>query len=247
MKYIIANWKCNPGSAKEAKKLLAGTAKAARGARGIKVIVCPPFCYLDIAAAVLKKSAKLGAQNCFWQEGAFTGEVSALQIKDAKCEYAIIGHSERRKIFGETNELTNKKIKSSLSAGLIPILCVGETREERVAGSITQPIETQIKEGLADIPPADAGKVIIAYEPVWAIGTGQACSVLEANYVRQFINNLLGEAIPVLYGGSVNADNAISYMNDAKFNGLLVGGVSLKPVEFSQLLANVSAKPKKHQ
>jgi len=245
MIYVIANWKCNPVSAKEAKKLTVGVLKAAKAARGVETIICPPFCYLDEVSETAKKTVKLGAQDCFWEEkGAFTGELSAAQIKDAKCQYVIIGHSERRKYFGETNEQTNKKIKAALAAGLIPILCVGETREERVAGSITQPIEAQIKEGLAGVVVMHS-PVIIAYEPVWAIGTGQACSTEEAKYIRQFINNILGEKVPALYGGSANAENAVSYLQDAGFNGLLVGGVSLKPEEFSKLIANVAEKPKK--
>lgn len=245
MTYIIANWKCNPVSAKEAKKIAAGIAVAAKAARGIETIICPPFCYFGEVLVAAKKTVKLGAQNCFWEEkGAYTGELSAPQIKDAKCQYVIIGHSERRKYFGETNEQTNKKVKAALAAGLTPILCVGETREERVAGSITPPIEAQVKEGLAGVEMAQ-DSIIIAYEPVWAIGTGQACSVQEASYVRQFINNILSDKVPVLYGGSANADNAVSYLSEAGFNGLLVGGVSLKPDEFSNLLSNVFESQKK--
>lgn len=244
MIYVVANWKCNPTNAKEAKKIATGILSAAKAAKGVETVICPPFCYLDEVLGAVKKVVALGAQDCYWEEGAFTGELSAQQLKDAKCQYVIIGHSERRKHFGETNEQTNKKIKAALAAGLTPILCVGETREERVAGSITQPIEAQIKEGLAGVDVLQT-TVIVAYEPVWAIGTGQACSVEEANYVRQFVNNILGDKVPALYGGSVNADNAASYLKDAGFDGLLVGGVSLKADEFSKLLANVSEKPKK--
>lgn len=243
MVYIIANWKCNPADAKTAKKLLTATAKAARTSRGVEVIVCPPFCYLELARQTLKNAAMFGTQNCFWQEGAYTGELSVAHVKEAKCKYVIIGHSERRKYFNETDGSVNKKIKAALAAGLAPILCVGETREERVAGQITQPIEKQIKEGLADIDLVQ-NKILIAYEPVWAIGTGQACSVIEGAYVRQFINNLLGDKIPVLYGGSANADNAQSYIKEAGFSGLLVGGSSLKPDEFSKMIANLAVGPK---
>jgi len=190
MIYVVANWKCNPTNTKEAKKITAGILAAVKSARGTETVICPPFCYLDEVLEAAKKTVKLGAQDCFWEEsGAYTGELSAWQLKDVKCQYVIIGHSERRKYFGETNEQTNKKIKAAVSAGLTPILCVGETREERVGGSITQPIEAQIKEGLAGIDVFQTA-VIVAYEPVWAIGTGQACSVEEANYVRQFVNNI---------------------------------------------------------
>jgi triosephosphate isomerase len=246
MIYAIANWKCNPVSAKEAKKISVGILKAAKAARGVETIICPPFCYLGEVLAVVKKIVKLGAQDCYWEEkGAFTGEQSAWQLKDVGCLYVIIGHSERRKYFGETSEQTNKKVKAALAAGLTPILCVGETREDRIGGKISDVIEAQIKQGLAGIEPADLKRLLMAYEPVWAIGTGEACSIDEAKYVRQMIYNQVGEGVAILYGGSANADNALSYIKDGGFTGLLVGGVSLKPAEFSQLLANVSEKPKK--
>ena len=241
MNYVIANWKCNPESVKEAKKILAGYKKGIKKSKKAQVVVCPPTHLLLMAKDTLKSLVSTGGQNCFCDNcGAFTGEVSASQLADAGCGYVIIGHSERRKLFGETNEHINKKTKAALAAGLVPIVCVGETREERIDGKITDIVETQIKEGLKDIDLCTA-KLLIAYEPVWAIGTGQACSPAEAAVVSQFIRNIACDKIPVLYGGSVNAANGMSYLTEAGYNGLLIGGVSLQPVEFSKLVADIVA------
>jgi triosephosphate isomerase len=229
MKYIVANWKCNPGTVVEAKKILNGYAKSIKKTKKAAAVACPPACYLGLAKEILKGGVALGGQNCHWEAGAFTGEMSAEQLAGAGCKYVIVGHSERRQKFGETNESANKKIKAVLAAGLLPILCVGETREERIAGNITDAVERQVKEGLADV----AAPVIIAYEPVWAIGTGQACSAEEAKVVRQFIINITSEKIPLLYGGSANSKNAASYLREAGYDGLLVGGASLDPKEFA--------------
>jgi len=237
MKYLIANWKCNPASTSEAKKILAGYAKKIKKSSKTKVVVCPPFCYLGLAKEMLSGKSVLGGQDCHWAEkGAFTGEISAPQLKNLGCGYAIIGHSERRNLFCETNEGVNKKVKAALTAGLTPVLCVGETREQRIDGKITDAVEIQIKEGLKDIDIATV-PVIIAYEPVWAIGTGQACGCDEAKFVRDFISNAISDKIPVLYGGSANGQNCASYLKDAGFDGLLVGGASLNPQEFSQMFS----------
>jgi triosephosphate isomerase len=235
MKYIVGNWKCNPGTTVEAKKILSGYAKGIKKSARAKVVVCPPFCYLGLAKEMLKGVAALGGQNCYWEAGSSTGEVSASQLAGMGCGYVIVGHSERRRKFGETNETINKKAKAALAAGLIPILCCGETREERIEGKITEIVEIQFKEGLKDIDIATA-PVMIAYEPVWAIGTGSACSAEEANVVRQFIRNIANEKMPLLYGGSANHQNAASYLQEAGFDGLLVGGASLDPKEFSEIV-----------
>lgn len=238
MKYIVGNWKCNPANKIEAKKILLGYKKGVKKNAKAKAVICPPACYLELAREILKNSAELGAQNCHWEEGAFTGEISPAQLKSAGCSCAIIGHSERRQKFGETDEIINKKVKAALAAGLAPILCVGETREERIDGKITDIVEAQIREGLKDVDIATA-PVIIAYEPVWAIGTGQACSAEEAKVVRQFIVNITNEKIPLLYGGSANLKNAASYLQESGFNGLLAGGASLDPKEFAAIVAAV--------
>jgi len=175
----------------------------------------------------LRGLAALGSQDCYWENcGAFTSAISAGQIADAGCEYVIIGHSERRKYFNESNESVNKKTKAALAAGLTPIVCVGETREERIEGKITDIIEEQIKEGLQDIN-VNTAKIIIAYEPVWAIGVGEACRPEEAAVVSKFIGNISSDKIPLLYGGSVNSKNGASYLEEAGYNGLLVGGTLL--------------------
>jgi len=239
MKYIVGNWKCNPETAAEAKKILNGYAKGIKKSAKVKTVVCPPFCYLGLVKEILKGAAAVGGQDCHWEaKGASTGEVSAPQLAGMGCGYVILGHSERRQKFGETNELINKKVKAALAAGLTPIFCCGETREERIDGKITDIAEIQIKEGLKDVD-LNTAPVIIAYEPVWAIGTGTACSPQEAQVVHQFMINITNEKIPLLYGGSVNSQNAVSYLQDAGYNGLLVGGASLDSKEFEGIVEAV--------
>ncbi|MFZ3073580.1 MAG: triose-phosphate isomerase [Minisyncoccales bacterium] len=238
MKYIVANWKCNPENRIEAKKILLGYKKGIKKSLKIAAAVCPPACYLETAKEILKSAAGLGGQDCHWQNsGAFTGEISPTQLRAAGCGYVIIGHSERRHIFGETDETINKKVKAALAAGLAPIFCCGETRGQRIDGKITDIVEAQIKEGLKDVD-LNTAPVMIAYEPVWAIGTGLACEPDEAAVVSRFIKNITNEKIPLLYGGSVNAKNAASYLKDAGYSGLLVGGASLDPKEFCAIIAS---------
>lgn len=237
MKYIIGNWKCNPANRIEAKKILLGVQKGIKKNSKINVAVCPPACYLELAKEIIKNAA-LGAQNCHWQEGAFTGEISATQLKGAGCKYAIVGHSERRHKFGEIDQAINKKVIAALTAGLVPIFCCGETRGQRIDGQITGIVETQIQEGLKGID-LNSAPVMIVYEPVWAIGTGQACDSEEAAVISHFIKNITNEKIPLLYGGSVNAKNAASYLKDAGYDGLLVGGASLDPKEFCAIFTTL--------
>jgi len=236
MKYVIGNWKCHPASKIEAKKILSGYQKGIKKSSKVTVVVCPPACYLDLAKEILKNSAALGGQNCHWEEGAFTGEISPAQLKSAGCSYAIIGHSERRHKFGETDQAINKKVIAALAAGLTPIFCCGETREQRIDGQITDIAEKQIEEGLKDVD-LNSAPVMIAYEPVWAIGAGQACDSEEAAVISRFIKNIANEKIPLLYGGSVNAKNAASYLKDAGYDGLLVGAAALDPKEFCAIIA----------
>jgi len=231
---IVANWKMNPETVKDAENLFDSLKKEIKEVKEVEAVVCPPFVYLSCLKSKAD-SVKIGGQNCFWEEkGAYTGEVSFLMLKDLGCSYVIVGHSERRHKFGETNEMVNKKVKAALNAGLAPILCCGETREERIGGKITDIIDIQVREGLKDIDMATV-PVIVAYEPVWAIGTGESCGVEEAKFVRNFIYNAISEKIPVLYGGSANSKNAESYLKDAGFDGLLVGGASLDPKEFAEI------------
>ncbi len=236
MKYIIGNWKCNPENKMEAKKILLGYKKELKKSAKVKTAVCPPACYLETAKEILKSAVALGGQNCHWEAGAFTGEISPAQLKSAGCDYVIIGHSERRHKFGETDEIINKKVKAALEAGLTVVFCCGETREQRIDGQITDIVEEQIEKGLKDID-LNSAPIMIAYEPVWAIGTGQACSPKEAEVVRQFIVNITNEKIPLLYGGSVNFKNAAAYLQESGYSGLLVGGASLAPKEFAAIAA----------
>lgn len=227
-KIIIANWKANPCLAKRAKKDLKIIEK---GVKRIKheVIICVPFVYLSI-----KTSLELGAQNCFWeQEGPYTGEVSPKMIKDLGCKYVIIGHSERRKYFGETDQIVNKKLKATLKAGLIPILCIGEKSGENARKVISE----QLKKDLKGIIKKDLKKIIIAYEPVWAISTsgGGFCSPKKAKKMMDLIKKNTNNKI--IYGGSVDSGDIHSYLN-AGFDGALVGGASLDPREFLRVIKN---------
>lgn len=244
---IIANWKCNPISNKEAENLYNSICKKIKGIKNAEVIFCPPFIYLKNIE--LKQNIFLGAQNCFWEEeGAFTGEVSAKQLADLKCSHIIIGHSERRKYFAESNETVNKKIKACLNASLVPILCVGETQEQRDREETQKIVESELTEGLAEISEVKLRSkgFIVAYEPVWAIGTGRPCDVEESQKMNLMIKKIVSEiySLPILkslkivYGGSVNNKNAASYIKEAGYDGLLVGGASLKSDEFSQIVKN---------
>ncbi len=237
---IAANWKCNPTSQKEAKALFEKVKRGAGRIKNVEVVVCPPFVYLP-----LFKGLTLGGQNVSFEErGAFTGEVSAVMLKDLKAEYAIIGHSERRKYFYETDETINKKIKKALSVKINPVFCIGETAEEKSAGKKSEVLEKQIKDGLRGITKDEAKNLAIAYEPVWAIGTGNNCSVDEAlssillirRTLSEIYNRQLADAIRIIYGGSVKSENSGPYIKNAGYNGLLVGGASLNAEEFIKIV-----------
>ena len=224
---VVANWKLNPTTKKEAQEIFSAIKNEAGDL--VETVICPPYIYLSEL-----KGLPLGAQNCFFEEkGAFTGEISAKMLKDLGVEYVIIGHSERRKYFGETNETVNKKIKSAIAVELEQIFCVGETEEERNAGKQEEVVERQIKKGLEGVD--DVEGMVVAYEPVWAIGTGKNCGVEDAKKMREFIAKLL-PGNRILYGGSVKSENSGDYIKKAGYNGLLVGGASLKPEEFIKII-----------
>ncbi len=234
---IVANWKLNPITSKEAEELFNSVKHGVKDIENIETVICPPFIYLP-----LLKGLTLGAQDCYWEEkGAYTGEVSVAMLKEMRCKYIIIGHSERRKYFNETDEIVNRKVKTTLEAGLIPIVCIGETEGEREMDKTESVLEKEIKEGLNGV---DFSKVVIAYEPIWAIGTGNPCDVEEAKemnlLIRRIISKLYDSAaskkIRILYGGSVKANNAEEYLKQAEFNGLIVGGASLDPKEFVKIV-----------
>jgi triosephosphate isomerase len=242
---IIGNWKMHKTVAEAvefARELSGGfTAMADR-----EVAIAPPFTALQALHAVLKDTPiALCAQDVHWErEGAFTGEVSAPMLLDAGCRYVLIGHSERRRWFGETNEDVSRKAKAALGAGLFPVVCVGETLDEREADQTFSIIRRQLKEGLNNIPADDIRRAIVAYEPVWAIGTGKTAALDQAeeihDFIRQFLARIYGTDIAagicILYGGSVNPDNAGSLVAQKDIDGLLVGGASLDAGSFRKII-----------
>ena len=209
------------------------------------VVVCPPFTSLRSVELVLESDhipIALGAQNLHWEdEGAYTGEISGKFLKSLHCEYVIVGHSERRKYFNETDETVNKRIAAALRNGLTPIVCVGETDEERTAGRTRDVIGTQLRDGLAG---HDISKLVIAYEPVWAIGTGKAATPEDANETIAFVRSTIGEiagarvadGVRILYGGSVSPGNIAQLMAQSEIDGALVGGASLDPKSFAMIV-----------
>jgi len=230
----------------EAKALVLDLKTRAKDVTKVEVVVCPPFTFLSVVAEAIKGSQiSLGAQNLYWEKsGAFTGEVSAPMLKSIGCAYVIIGHSERRTYFHETDETVNKKIFAALAEGLKPIVCVGETLEEREKGETFDVIKRQVTQGLAKLSAAQMKTVVIAYEPVWAIGTGKTATPEQAQEVHAFIRKLLvemfgkttAEETRIQYGGSVNVSNATTLMSQADIDGALVGGASLKADSFEKII-----------
>jgi triosephosphate isomerase len=245
--YLIAgNWKMNL-TAKEAKKFASDLAVNIKNtAKGIEVMIAPPFTALESVREALKGSIiKLGAQNVNENEkGAFTGEISCAMLLDLGVEYVIIGHSERRHIYKESNELINKKVLTALKNSLKPILCVGELIEEKESGRTNEIVKEQLIKGLKDVSPDNIGKIVIAYEPVWAIGTGKVATPEIAEEVHLFIRNTLtglydkniSDSMIIQYGGSVNDENAAGLMAKDNINGALVGGASLKLDSFIKIV-----------
>jgi triosephosphate isomerase len=222
---IVANWKMNPATLAEAKKLFAAM-------KNLDAIICPPACYLDSKIRPSGAKFTLGAQNCLWEEkGAYTGEISPKMLISLGVKYVIIGHSERRIYFQETDAMINKKLTAALKFGLVPILCIGE-KEGEDAKSV---LDRQLKEDLSGIIDADIEKIVIAYEPVWAIGTGNFCEPQKAKEVLGLIKGKINNK--VLYGGSVNSKISADYIK-VGFDGLLVGGASLDAEEFAKIVQN---------
>jgi triosephosphate isomerase len=245
-KTIAGNWKLNK-DLPQTEELLASLKSAlAIDLKGVKVIVCPPFTSLETAARLTKGSSmSLGAQNMYFEdEGAFTGEISPKMLKSVGCEYVILGHSERRQIFGETDEFINKKVRKAIASDLVPIVCVGETLDQREKNVTSQIVSTQIRGVLKDITVENVQKLIIAYEPVWAIGTGRNATPQQAEEVHLLIRSLLAEMhtpivadkIIIQYGGSVKPDNAAELLWQPNVDGALVGGACLKADSFSGII-----------
>jgi triosephosphate isomerase (TIM) len=242
---IAGNWKMNKTSV-EARDLASKLLPLVSGVKDRDIVLAPPFTALSAVAETIKgTNVALSAQNLFWEDkGAFTGEISAEMLLDLGCKYVIIGHSERRQYFGETDETVNKKVKQALKKGLLPILCVGETLTEREAGKLMEVISRQVTGGLKDITAEDMKKVVIAYEPVWAIGTGKTATPEQANEVhaliREKVKSLytsdIAGGLRIQYGGSVTPENVSSLMAKPDIDGALVGGASLKPESFAALV-----------
>jgi triosephosphate isomerase len=233
--FVAGNWKMNTNShtSVELVKRIAANSVETAG-QSVTVAVCPPFVYLQAVAKDMY----------FESEGAFTGEISSSMLKDVGCSYCLCGHSERRHIIGETDELINKKVTAAIGGGLLPILCVGELLEERQASQTNNVVTRHVKKGLAGLSAEKLQAVTIAYEPVWAIGTGLTATPVQAQEVHDFIRKLLAqmydsrlaEEIRILYGGSVKPNNAADLMGQKDIDGLLVGGASLKADDFLAII-----------
>ena len=239
---VAGNWKMNLDRAK-ARDLAAAVAARAAEAGTTELVLCPPAVYVETVATALGGSSPvaLGAQNMHDQSsGAFTGEVAPPMLLDLGCRYVILGHSERRTLFGETDAVVNAKARAALAAGLTPIVCVGETLEEREGGRTAAVVTTQVQGSLAGLTPADLEKIVVAYEPVWAIGTGKVATPQQAQEVHALIRGLLGglaspavaAKVRIQYGGSVKPDNAADLAVQPDIDGALVGGASLKADDF---------------
>lgn len=249
MKYVVANWKMNL-SVRESVALVRGVLHAIQGREHIPgIVVCPSFTALaEVHKLVTRTHIKLGAQNAGPNRaGAFTGEVGITQLEDVGCEYAIIGHSERRSAFGESEALVHSRLSALLASGLTPVLCVGEPIEARKAGKEELYVLKQLKSALTDQKVPQGQQIMIAYEPIWAIGSGQPATpeqiVAMHKAIRAFLASefrLAGDNVIVLYGGSTNGDNAHQFLREPEIDGLLVGGASLKIKDFEKILSAAS-------
>lgn len=240
-KVIAANWKMYKTPA-EARKFMEEFVPLVKGHHRDHIVICPPLTDLHVVVEAAKETnVHVGAQNVYWElEGAYTGEISCGMLRGVGCEYVIIGHSERRQYFGETDDTVNRKVEVALENGLTPIMCIGEVLEERDANLTEDVLRRQVMRGLRGISGRKAAKLVIAYEPVWAIGTGKTATKEQAQEAHAFIrkqikklyNDRAGETVRIQYGGSVKADNARELMSQPDVDGVLVGGASLKADDF---------------
>lgn len=243
--FIAGNWKMNLNRG-QSLSLVQSLVESLRGVSDVDIAVCPPAVYLgELGKALHATNIGLGAQNVNSKsEGAYTGEISCSMLKDVGCRYVILGHSERRAIYGETDSMVNEKLHAVLAAGLTPIVCVGETLEQREAGQTQQVVRSQCMGSLAGLTEDQMLKTVLAYEPVWAIGTGKTASPAQAEEVHKDIRSLLetqfsastAQRVIVLYGGSVKADNAQELLSEPNIDGALVGGASLKQDSFEGII-----------
>lgn len=242
---IAGNWKMHK-SAVEGARLAAEIKKVTAVIDDVEVVICPPFTTLGAVIEKVKGSnVKVGAQNMHWEEaGAFTGEISPVMLQELSVDYVIIGHSERRQYFNETDETVNKKVKVAFAYGFTPIVCVGETLEQREQGVTEKWIKQQVETGLADLPAADIPRLVLAYEPIWAIGTGKTASSEDAEKVISFIRSVVAdmygseqaEQMRIQYGGSVKPGNIKELMKQPNIDGALVGGAALKADSFAGII-----------
>jgi len=243
--FVAGNWKMNK-TVEEASKLITELMPMLEPINSVERVLCPPYSSLMVISAMLEGTPlALGAQNMHWEaSGAFTGELSPAMVKEF-CQYVILGHSERRAYFSETDEIVNKKVKAAFEIGLMPIVCIGETLEENESGKTADVVGRQVREGFKGVALPDPEKLIVAYEPIWAIGTGKAASGEDANaivglYIRTVLSEVFGadaaQAIRILYGGSVKAANAAEFFNQPEIDGALVGGASLKADDFTGIV-----------
>jgi triosephosphate isomerase len=245
--FVCGNWKMCV-DLKDTQKILKYFKDNSLSLKLVDIVLCPPYLYIPLVSQTLSATAiKIGAQNVFWEEtGAFTGEICPIELKDF-AEYVICGHSERRKYFAETDEQVNKKVKASLKEGLKPIVCIGESLEDYRAANHDVVIN-QLQEALTDIDANQGKNIIVAYEPVWAIGSDKPADEMYANQIclriRQFISSIYGKNqaknTKILYGGSVNSTNSAKFVAQSEIDGLLVGGASVKPEEFYKIVDSVS-------
>jgi triosephosphate isomerase len=248
-KFIAGNWKMFT-TYETARQLALQIVQGLGDANRVSVAICPPFPYLLAVEDILRNTrVALGAQNVYpEQEGAFTGEVSPAMLKDCGCHFVIVGHSERRHILGETDAFINRKVHAALAAGLRVILCVGETLAEREANRTEQVLETQLTGGLAGLSAANLAELVIAYEPVWAIGTGRVATPAQAQDAHAFLRRRIGEKfgeetarrLPIQYGGSVKPENVASLLHQPDVDGALVGGASLKADQFLTIVRHAT-------
>jgi triosephosphate isomerase len=242
---LAGNWKMH-GTRAEARALAGALAKSVGDVAGREVLLCPPYTAIDVVReAVAGTRILVGAQNVHGEpKGAFTGEVAASMLIEAGCTHVIVGHSERRQYFGETNSSVNHRLTAALGAGLVPIVCVGETLAERDAGAMQPVVERQVREGFARLDAVALGRCVVAYEPVWAIGTGRTATPEQAQEVHALVRGLLGElagarvasGVRILYGGSVKAGNVDALMAQPDIDGALVGGASLDAAAFTRIV-----------
>ena len=239
--FLAGNWKMH-GTLAAARQLAQAVAQAS--APGVRIAVFPPFVHLAAVAEALKGSpVELGAQNCYGEnQGAFTGEVSPVQLKDAGCGLVLIGHSERRHVMGETDEMVAKKLKAALAAGLEPVFCLGETLAEREAGKTSEVLGRQARASLGGLAPAELARLTVAYEPVWAIGTGKTATPEQARQAHSLIRAAVSGIPRILYGGSVKPDNLASLLGQAGVDGALVGGASLDAAAFAAMIRTAAGR-----